>query len=166
MEAAIAALLGALIVAVAAVAAAVLAARASIRASQLAARAPLGPLLHKLAWSVVNLYAVKGQGPQQKDRAQSKFERCWNAFATQQAILCPSACIEELLDLLRRLVRRTDLSEGEVAFAGVACKTITGMVAAHAEYLFRYQAQEKERAIMQSLVAGPPGMALNCDPSE
>jgi hypothetical protein len=124
------------------------AAVASVRASQLAARAALGPILQRIADTLIWTNTTKGT--EEYLKARREFERGWSEFSIQQRILCPSERIANLMELVRAIGRNeSDPPEAVLNLAGQTLEKVTRMVGAHSNHLFRYCAKREEAKIIQ-----------------
>jgi hypothetical protein len=140
-------LLGALVGAVAGLAGGGFAALASVRAGQLTARAALGPILQKIADTVVWMNTTKGT--EEYLKARREFERGLSEFSIQQRILCPSERIANLMDLVRAIGRnQSDPIEAVLNLAGQTMEKVTRMVGAHSNHVFRCSAHREEAKII------------------
>jgi hypothetical protein len=78
---------------------------------------------------VVQLRVTRGTSDY--DQAMREFERCWNKFAIQQRILCPSERIESLMSLVRATTQDKTASPDDLLYlAGQALDKVTKMVGA------------------------------------
>jgi hypothetical protein len=148
MTEATSALLGALIGAAAGLAGGGFAALASLRASQSAARATLGPVLQKIADTIIGMNATKGTNEYRVIRRE--FERRWSEFAIQQRILCPSERIANLMELVRAVAKnQSEPPEALLDLAGQTMEKVTQMLGAHYNHLFRFRARREEAGIVR-----------------
>ena len=108
----------------------------------------LGPVLQRIAETVVSMNATKGTDAYLS--ARGEFERGLSEFSIQQRILCPSDRIANLMDLLRAIGRnQSDPVEAVVNLAAQTMEKITRMVGAHSNHLFQCCAKKEEAKIIR-----------------
>ena len=136
-----------------------IAALASVRASQLAARAPLAEKLHKLGVRGAELAsALKSSSG--VDEAHLALETTWSDIAAHQKILCPSARLARVLNLIWRAHQPGEgLQEDQmVRLASEASWRAADMIAAHSKHLLRWRATREEARILDHWIDDPDSL--------
>lgn len=154
------ALAGAAIGALAGVAGGGLAAMAALRGSQLAARAVLATVIHDVGRQLIALRIQVGTPG--KDKAEAAFETTWNNLVVQQRILCPSARMDALVDIVRVAGRQIDADPDHVLLlAGQVLHLVTRMVGAHSRHLFAWRARREEARLLREWLDGDVASSLS-----